>query len=369
MGVPPRTVLNPSTGKDSHMRRNKKGSRWVSDKTEHSGDRNKGTGKNVSFQERRNSFDNNDLDVSDDGTTSDASSEPPPILEAAIYNSEDLKDMPDTYVRLPSVRSWSSLRGSIDDDYVSPRTTTYSGKNDIRSPVSPVNYDLVAGSNSPIEPTEFAATAEEKKASDGAIFHSLSVSVKKPASKTKKVHGESDLAVFYRTARSIYNVGPKGEGQKLWSGYKRFQKGQKQHAEVDQQVPDHAAAPRRPSAPGLSAYPPTRPAPPNTDIPIRQAVPLTERLYPRKKSQVSMTSCEVPIQIGPDVKLVDRSRPLPPVPQLPVAPKTRQHGHGLAGTWKPLPSSPRPRAVREVEATQNNANRPLPPIPRAPSMR
>lgn len=349
------------------MRRNKRGSRRVSTKTEHSSDQNKGL----------------------------------PVMQAVIYNAKDLGDLSIEvpHVEVPSPRSWSSLRGNLldddddNDDDVSPRTTTRRGRNDVRynddvsprtitrpdrkgvrSEVSPMNNNPTTWCNSPmspIEPIDFAATAEERKASDGTIFPSFSPEIKKSTYTSKDAHGEPELARFYKTTRAIYDVGPKGEGQKLWSTYKRVQKGQKQHTEVEQKVPDPLTAPRRPSAPGLSAQPPTRPAPPDTDIPIRQAVPPGETLYLRNNSEVSRTSCEVPIRIGPEIKqIVDRSRPLPPVPQLQASPKARQQGHGKVNTSKPLPSNPRSNTVCKAgPSTKSEANHPLPPIPLAPSKR
>lgn len=248
-----RTVLNPFiTRKESRMRRNTRGSRWVLTKT----------------------------DI-------DGSSEQLPVRQAAIYNTEYLKDLTNKvpHVQGPSIRSSSNLRGSIDDsdDDVSPRTTTCPVRNDVRSAVSPLNNDHTASCNSstsPIEPIDFTATAKEWKVSGGTFFHSFSPEMKKPAGTSEDAHGEPELARFYKTARAIYEVGPKGEGQKLWTTYKRIQKGQKQHNEVEQKVSDPLTAPRRPSAPGLSAHPPTRPAPPDTEIPIRQAVPPAKNLYP-----------------------------------------------------------------------------------------
>lgn len=325
------------------MRRNTRGSRWISTK----------------------------MDI-------DGSYEQLPVRQAATHNAEYPKDLTKKvpHVQVPSIRSWSSLRGSIDDgdDDISPRTTTRPGRNDVRSAISPLNNDPTAWRNSsmsPIEPIDFTATAKEWKVSDGTIFHSFSPEIKKPAGTSKDAHGEPELARFCRTARAIYEVGPKGEGQKLWTTYKRIQKGQKQHTEVEQKVPDPLTAPRRPSAPGLSAHPPTRPAPPDTEIPIRQAVPLAKNLYPRNHSEVSRTSCEVLIQIGPEIKqIVDHSRPLPPMPQLQAVPKARQQGRGRVNTSKPLPPNPKSNPVCEAgPSAKSNASRPLPPVPLASSAR
>jgi hypothetical protein len=74
----------------------------------------------------------------------------------------------------------------------------------------------------------------------------------------------------------------------------------------------------------------------------------------RKGSEVSRSSVEVPIRIENDVEhVVDRARPLPLVPKLAAAPKSRQ-----PAATKPLPALPDTKPIHHAP------DKPLPAVPR-----
>lgn len=368
-----RAVLNPFTRKASRMRRNTRGSKWVPANNEHTTVYRSSPGKTVTcetHQSRHPSHAAHTYDRYSESQMSHGLS--PPILKAAIYDHADLRDFPDAHARLPSVRSWFILRPKThdDDEEVSPRKTKPSVRTQPESPISPLQGDPMAGRDSAVsgvEVTDFASDEKERQDSNATIFPSFPYTMKRSAAKGKdtEVVQTRNLTDFYHTAKAIYAVGPKGEGQKLWASYKRFKQAKQGQSNVNQEAVKEMLTTRRPSdAPGLSAHPPKRPPPSQIRLEPRKPMPLVEILYPRKESNMSNTSWEVPIRIAPEVRQhFDRSKPLPSVPRLQAAPNSRQQEY--IDLWsKPLPSMPRSQAAISAYA---GPSKPLPPVPKLQS--
>jgi hypothetical protein len=292
----------------------------------------------------------------------------PPIMKAAIYNAADLQDLPDTHTRRPSVRSWSNLKSSVHDevDKVAPKTIIPPGKAQVPSPMSLLCNLPISRNDSPVsdlDPTD-SLSIEARKDSDATVFPEFLSTIKKPDSAAKNLQGTRaprSLAAFYHTARAIYKVGPQGEGQKLWSSYKQYRKGEQYRTEVKQEPQKQIPAPRRPSAPELSVHPLMRPPPPRAGRAPRKTVPSAEDVRASKESDYSRSSCEVPVQIGPDIQqFVDASKPLPSVPYLQLAPKAKQDQVKLSKPLPSLPLRPTPRPKQHIDI---DACKPLPSVP------
>jgi hypothetical protein len=357
------------------MRRNTRGSKWVSADKEHRTIPRSSPGKTVTFEKQQSWYPHDAAPAYEHHTESGMPHRlsPPPILRAAIYDPADLRDLLDTHANLPSVRSWSSLRSNAHDDDgdVSPRTAKPSNRPHIESPISPLQGDPMAWRDSAIsgvDVKDFASDRKGRQDSNATVFPSFPHSIKKSEPKSKDPEVEQtphNLTDFYHTAKAIYAVGPKGEGQKLWASYKQSLQAKQDQTKIKREPMKAAPTTRRPSdAPGLSAHPPTRPPSSQDRIEPRKPVPLLESLYPRKESSLSNTSWEVPIRIGPDVgQRIDRSKPLPSVPWLQAAPNSRQQEY-INLVSKPLPSVPRSQTLPREHA---GPSKPLPPLPKLQS--
>jgi hypothetical protein len=342
------------------MRRNTKGTKWVASKDNDLIAQRPGPSKNVTLktqQSHHKSHAATILEERGEGETLHSRAQSP-TLKASIYDAADLRELPNTYARLPSVRSWSSLRSDTydDEEAVSPRTVTPLRRVSLQLTVSSLHAGLApwrSSSVSVVEPIDFSSTEAARKGSNVTVFPSFPSTIKRSEEKaadTKGITTPSNIADMLRNARKIYDVGPKGEGQKLWSTYKRIRKDKPNHTEVTQEPVKQTPAPRRPSQ-GLSAHPPRRPAPSLDRLPLRKAIPPDGT---RKGSEVSRSSVEVPIRIENDVEhVVDRARPLPLVPKLAAAPKSRQ-----PAAMKPLPALPNTKLIHSAPA------KPLPAVPR-----
>lgn len=292
-----------------------------------------------------------------------------PQTSAAIHNAEDLYDLPDTHMRLPSVRSWSSFRSSrYDDEEISSKTITRTSTPSSHAAASPLYRNSAARRNSPasaIVPADFSQEEETRKESNATVFPHYPCTIKKPEPRPKKseaplarvplkssappAQGKQEpwkLADLYRNAQSIHRTGPKGEGQKLWAGYKQFRKQTQTHPGIAQdkgkQKQPNIQSNQGQSSVGLSAHPPLRPQPAH----IPRALDVArEQSYARKGSAdteggVSLSSCEVPVRIDAGMQratdrrkplphvprqVVDTNKPLPTVPMLLPAPKSRKY--------------------------------------------
>jgi hypothetical protein len=358
------------------MRRNIRGTKWIATKDEDPVTQRPGPNKTVEFRTQQPHHKSHAAAISGEHGEGEIlhTQSQSATLKATIYGAADLRDLPDTHTQAPSMRSWSNLRNSLceDDEAVSPGTVI-PRQASLQSSISSLHSDPLASRNSPvskIEPIEFSFTKKGRKGSDGTIFPSFPSTIQRTENKAKDnkgTHSRGNLTDIFFSGKAIYEVGPKGEGQKLWSSYKRTREERHNHTEVKQESLRPIPPPQRPSAPVSSAHPPARPAPSQDRLPLRKAVPPTGSLIPRKESEVSRSSVEVPIRIDQDMEqIVDRLKPLPPVPQLQAAPRPRQHGHAAA--TKPLPLIPTPipkqRATPETSSYKESApNKPLPPVP------
>jgi hypothetical protein len=363
----PRTVVNPFTMNDSRMRRNTKGNKWVATKDDHPVAQRPSPSKPITFKSQPSHYQSQATAIIEErGEDQTLYSEPEPVtLKATICDAADLKDLPNTYVQLPSVRSWSSLRSSVyeGEEDVSPRTVTPYKKVSLQSEVSSFHSDYAPqrdNSVSIVDPSDFHSTEEARNESNATVFPSFPSIIRRPKEDADHTRGTQSTAKFtgiLDTARKIYDVGPKGEGQKLWSTYKKARKDKLHPADVTQEPLKQMSAPRRPSE-GLCAHPPTRPAPSQDRLPLRVAMP-PEGM--RKESEVSRLSLEVPVRIERYMEQVANcERPLPKVSMLKAAPKSK------ATATKPLPALPGSRPIHNAPAKSLPA---LPHMHSAPKRR
>lgn len=330
------------------MRRNTRGSKWVTTDVEHGRSGRRHPGKTVAFTTQQSAPAEVNVELSRGRSNSATSYEQPtsPILQAAIHDASDLERLPATHTRLPSVRSWSSFRSRLtNDEAISPRTVPFK-KVQYDPGVSPLEHEGTPDwdASESYSDTE-EVSAEDRKESNATMFPGAGVTIKKSEAKEadpRDVQGPPNLAGFFRAAKEIYNVGPKGEGQKLWSSYTGIRKGK--HVYIEPKPLQQMSTTRRPSE-GLSQHPPTASLPPEKQIETKERPLLLETLHPRKESDPSRTSYEVPIRMDhKNQQYVDRSKPLPPTPLLQPAPKRRQQGYAEI-ELKPLPLTPRTRSI------------------------
>jgi hypothetical protein len=248
-----------------------------------------------------------------------------------------------------------------EDEDVSPRTVTPPRKKKLQSPVSPLENNPSTWHKTVVPSIDPSSVSEARNDSNATLFPSFTVDIRKSETTGNDTR---NLADFFRTAKDIYDVGPKGEGQKLWSSYKQARKGKLELTEIGQRDIEAVLAHRRPSAPGLSAHPPNRPPPSEIRLAARKAVPVTDTLNSRKESDASTSLIEVPIHFDRAVQhFVDRSKPLPSIPQLQAAPNTRKQGY--TNLSKPLPAPPSSRLYPDCD-TSKPYTQALPPqsVPR-----
>ncbi|KAH9860400.1 hypothetical protein J1614_011731 [Plenodomus biglobosus] len=176
----------------------------------------------------------------------------------------------------------------------------------------------------------------------------------KPVSASHKVG--SQKSAWWRTAKDIYETGPQGEGQKVWRAYQRARKENLGHAEMSQNVPDFSrsrtsASRQQRAEPGHTVHAALRPLP--SQIPLNQRYIKDD--VARKESEISHTSYEVPLSIDSSIhRNCDISKPLPPVPQLDPAPKTRRK--------KALPVPPKQKSGHAYHSS-SSPDDPNPPLP------
>ena len=146
--------------------------------------------------------------------------------------------------------------------------------------------------------------------------------------KQSKPKADSAPIPWYRLAKDIYEVGPKGEGQKAWKAYQEMRKEKRNNAKTTHDPPVPAKQKKYekplpqppPSNPDGVPHPPLRPRPAYS-----QNGKESESPYPRKDSGFSSTSYEVPIAIDKNMqRTVDANKPLPRLPRLDPAPKSRK---------------------------------------------
>ena len=311
-----RAVVNPFTKNENRMRRNTRDSRWVSDNSGYRRPQQQtGPGK------------------------------------TAQYIPQQFQHVSHT----PSMAAYP--------DEISPKARTHSPPlpqlQTSPPPVSPTFSDRTFHRDSPVSPIgpiDFSRPEERRKSSDVTVFPYFPSSIKKPELKSKKswwkqglnkssnsptaTSGENmvdegqastSLADLYRTAKDIYQVGPKGEGQKIWTSYMQFRKEKQNHTEARQDI-SAAQAERPQTAPQFlaaahSVHPALRPLPGQSHTTFDRArpkTPLVRQDSGLSEGEFSRSSYEVPLSIDQSIQqAVDVNKPLPPVPQLQPAPRTR----------------------------------------------
>jgi hypothetical protein len=304
-------VINPFAKNDNRMRRNTENTRWVADS---------------------------------DGTKAGPSKDAQYVTQSSQYDSQ---------------------KASVYDELyeISPLSRTHVLPQDRTKPLPPYpgsyKYARRDSPVSAIGPVDFSGLEQARKQSVATVFPFYPASVKKPEVKTKekepwwkaamdadsskqgaiptkktqsKPSADTPPTPWYRLAREIYKVGPKGESQKAWKAYQDLRKEKRIKAEPTQKAPSHTRTkqqekkyekplpPAPPSNPSGVLYPPLRPRPAQS-----QKGKEPESPHPRKDSGFSSTSYEVPLAIDKSLqRTVDANKPLPRVPQLDPAPKARK---------------------------------------------
>jgi hypothetical protein len=325
-----RAVINLLVKNENYMRRNTANTRWVSDRPK------AGPSKNVQYVTQRSQHVSHKASVSDE-----------------LYN-------------------------------VSPRSHTHVWPQDRTKPLPPSpleSYNYAARRDSPVSatsPIDFAGLEQTRKQSVATVCPFYPASVKKPEPKSReswwkaaidtesskqgavapkkkqsKTSTNSAPIPWYRLAKDIYKVGPKGDGQKAWKAYQEMRK-EKRNAKTTQAPPvptkqkkyEKPLPPPPPSNPDGVLHPPLRPR-----LAQSRKGKQPESPYPRKDSGFSSTSYEVPIAIDKNIRrTVDANKPLPRVPRLDPAPKARK-------TYQPSrapPLPPKTDSQRPVQQAEGN---------------
>ncbi|KAF1943465.1 hypothetical protein EJ02DRAFT_485734 [Clathrospora elynae] len=335
-----RAVINPFTKKDSRMRRNTRDTRWVAEgPTKQRGQA--GPSKSVRIVKQKARY------------ASHMASVP-----------ENLDDVS------PKTRTYFPPQAEGNDE-ISPKTRTHFPPQmrrrsppleHPRFPNKAARRDSPVSATDPIELLYF----EEPRISKGSYFTTFprySYAIKKPEPKDKISWFKKDLNTkistrniayierlrsepqdgpkpngWYRSAKKVYKAGPQGEGQKVWKAYQQVCKGKDGPGATHNRLAQRSnkkPLPRLPSSDmGLSSHPAARPLPAQVcGMPSRKKAPETHH---HKGSTFSRSSYEVPTGIdGTMQRVVDANKPLPRVPRIDPAPRTRTSDN------KPLPSLPR----------------------------
>ncbi|KAH8731322.1 hypothetical protein GQ44DRAFT_822258 [Phaeosphaeriaceae sp. PMI808] len=258
----------------------------------------------------------------------------PPLLQARIHDAADLRNLLDFTAQLPSVDSRSS---GHDENGISPSPQgSHSSKSRVRTLMSSLNSDTIEDSRS-------------RKGSSATIFPSFPHNIEKPGSEATEAQGIQDswkIVNVYRSARAIYEAGPEGEGQKVWSSHKQSRKQKQVNARAEYRL-FHAQRPAPPA--------------PLERIPLRKMVVPDVSSHVSEEYRVSGSSCEVPVRIGREIQqCMHANKALPPVPQLHLKPTLRLH-RGTASE-KPLPPVPKQSSRSNRE---KKVSKPLPSAPQS----
>lgn len=295
-----------------------------------------------------------------------------PVSYSDIYGSgtqtaqarvatHDIQDHSDFGTQVLGMKSWDG-----EDDEISPGTQKYFSELLHDGRMS--SFELNAARIKPTTPQK----NNGRKAFTVTIFPTSAASLKKPAPESKpsrwrktpkikpidansgqgksmqdegnNAKSQSYFTELLHTAKDIYQSGPKGEGQAVWTSYKHYLKEKRTGPILEmRQAKRTDEAPRKPSIERKATHPST--GLPSTMIHV--STKDVEQLKLRNDSVVSYgdishSSREVPIKI--QRTLVDMDKSLPPPPRLSAAPKSRQLGAQgkVLDLNKPLPRTPLP---------------------------
>jgi hypothetical protein len=229
----------------------------------------------------------------------------------------------------------------------------------LRSRPSAVRTD-VSHRDSPVSAltlVDFSRLEQPWKELDTAVVPHCPAQIGKPESKTertwrrqdpdersdtnqattpKQVHVQQQAVYnstpWYRTAKNIYNLGPKGEGQKVWEVYQQaiiFRQADNKPLEdrysepmVEERTEKQLPTPL-PTSPDGVLFPPLRLRPSPTQSVEKGKKP--DKPYLRRDSCFSSSSYEVATAVDrTGISTIDANKPLPPVPLLDAAPKVQQ---------------------------------------------
>jgi hypothetical protein len=228
----------------------------------------------------------------------------------------------------------------------------------------------VSHRNSPVAAltlVDFSRLEQSWKEFDSTAIPHCPASIEKPESKTERTWRRQDLdersstnqtttpkqthvqeqAVYsstpwYRTAKHIYNAGPKGEGQKVWEAYqqaiiprqadKKLLQDTSSESMVEERTERQLPTPL-PTSPDGVLFPPLRLRPPPTQSVEKGKEPDKQHL--RRDSCFSSSSYEAAMAVDRTVMSnVDANKPLPPVPLLDAAPKVQQTENRPPGKYR-----------------------------------
>ncbi|KAF1845655.1 uncharacterized protein K460DRAFT_286434 [Cucurbitaria berberidis CBS 394.84] len=278
--VNPRAVANPFTKNENHMRRNTKNNKWVAVDSEHTyTQRRAGPSRPVQIRTQQSQHLSHIPSMS---TISDEVSQKP-----RIHNP-------------PPLRTKSSSPGS--------GATVF-----------------------PYYPSTITKPEPRPKQSWWKQGFNISDTPPKVAPGKNTTGGSQtvpSITDLYRTAKEIYQVGPEGEGLKVWRDYKQSRKGKQNQTEAKQDKSTAQVYQKSRTTPPVPAAP-LRPLPGQVYTGFEADKVIRRGPYAQKDSRLSegefsRSSCEVPIAIDKSVqRVVDTNKPLPPVPLLQAAPKTR----------------------------------------------
>jgi hypothetical protein len=302
----PRTVINPFTKNEQRMRRNTRGTKWVT------------AGLSMVLKE---SFD-----------TSQQSKQ---------YNSERI----DPHIGFDTKPTDTGTPSSMTDETKPTPSKLYTARPHIS------HRDSLASLPKPID---FSKLEQTWKESDATIPLHSSVLTGWPELKTKRKEDLGELSGtdqtkpldkkrdqqqaasssshWYRTAKEIYTAGPKGEGQKIWEAYQQALSHRKAGEELVQITPSEPIVRVKverqlplplPTSPDGVLFPPLRPR----SVQLWSGIEGKEtgREHLRGDSGFSSTSCETPIVIDRTVRsTIDANQSLPPAPRLDAVPKVRK---------------------------------------------
>jgi hypothetical protein len=305
----PRTVINPFTKNEQCMRRNTESTKWVTAGASAVRKRGVDLETQIPWCTRKETFLPGDFEDGSSGTP------------APLSMKDETKPLRS---RLSAVRSNVSHRDS---------------------PVSTLTL------------VDFSRLEQSWKDFDTTAIPHCPATIEKPESKTERTWQRQDLdegsdtnqattpkqihvqqqavhssTPWYRTAKHIYNAGPKGEGQKMWEAYQQAiiprQADNKPPQDtsfepmVEERTEKKPPTPL-PTSPDGVLFPPLRLRPSPTQRVERGKEP--DRPYLRRDSCFSSSSYEVATAVDRTVvSTIDANKPLPPVPLLDAAPKVQQ---------------------------------------------
>ncbi|KAI4608441.1 hypothetical protein J4E80_009065 [Alternaria sp. BMP 0032] len=309
----PRTVINPFTKNEHRMRRNTRGTKWVT------AGPSMVVKQNLDTEQRPtqpNHYKFSLLSDSNDGPTETRVSSSirhetkPPSLSSKPSATNTKVSYQESPVVAPRLLDFSKLEQTwkMSDSAVPPRCSA--------STVRPEQGTKRMRKNQILDKTSDADEATIRK------------------QKREQKQAVSGPTHWYRTAKNIYTAGPKGEGQKVWEAYQQTLGHKKAGNEPSEIKPPETMAKvkieRRPpcplpppTSPDGVLFPPLRPRTSHTDNSNKVNIP--DRPDARRDSGFSSSIYGPPIAAERTVgSILDVSNAHLPFPRIDTAPKLRR---------------------------------------------